>query len=511
VKFAKLIKLKLKKSRCSIAQRKFFVLSAIISISFNLFLGWFSQFLFISEFLKRANAELAAPIVGNQYRKDRDKALTVKEIPEITILKVTDADLNAAKESYPPSHRYHARQLEDLLVFGTPKALFIDIIFLDRRSEAHQLRNSLCELRKAGTKIYVASILPKNELSDDFKGFTQPANETLVWPVGDKACDLLAAEVSVRKQTDDFTNQAWSYCLDDRLAVETKSVDVSSNCQNIRNNIYGIKRLNSAAYQIYLDLDNAAIHLSNTSEMALTWGTERDEHNLIITSEKSACRRNLLIFDFLAWPNVIKDFFSAKSVMPFCHYFNELTIGELKQDENRDSLIDNHIVFYGYQLDGINDFSYTPTRGIQHAMNVHAMALDNMLVYANSAKSNIELFESKGLLFFNIVLQFVLILILELFAKFSYKYRINHIVEKCRYLPKMPHFNSLLCKLALISISPIFIFPAMWIGSGILNLGVMGWIEFAAIGFISEAIGLRHKIEDDLNELFNSITPRRYS
>ncbi len=495
--------------RRPLRRRKFFVPAAIISVSITLFLGWFSQFLFISEFLKRANAELAAPIVGYQYHKDRDsrnainKSKDLVEIPEITILKVTDADLNSANETYPPSHRYHARRFEELLDYGTPKALFIDILFLEQRSEAQQFISSLCKLRMAGTKIYVASILPESELSADFKGFTQPADETLVWPVGDKACDLLAAEVSVRKQTDEFTHQAWSYCLDDSLAAESGQATSNSKCQQINSNTYGIKKINSAAYQIYLDLKNPAITFGNTSEMALTWSTESNPNDLIPGAEKLDCRSRLSKFDFLAWPNVIKGIFSEESVKAFCPIFNELTVNELRKHENRGSLIDEQIVFYGYQLDGINDFSYTPAHGIQHAMNVHAMALDNMLVYEEKAKSNKELFDSYRLLAFNIFLQLLIILVAEFLTNSTLIPRLKNYKEPRRTFPNIQHTKSLARKLALISVAPVLILPIMWIGSSLLNLGVMGWIEFAAIGYLSEAIGLRHKIEEDLIAIFS--------
>ncbi len=512
---------KLKNFRRCLKRRKFFIAAAILSIVLTLFLGWFSQFLFISEFLKRANAELAVPIVGYEYSKDRDEASARKELPEITILKVTDADLNAAKESYPPSHRFHARKMEKLRFYGTPKALFINILFLEQRSEAKQLRSELCKLREKGTKIYIASILPESELSDDFKRVTKPADGTLVWPVGDKACDLLAAEVSVRKQTDNFTNQAWSYCLNDSLATEMGKTDGNSKCQQIQRNPYGIKKINSAAYQIYLDLGNPAIELGNSSEMALTWGTERKKNESTQGVESDNCRYKLSSMDLLAWPSIIKGLFSAESIKSFCPYFNELTLGELQLANNRDSLINEQIVFYGYQLNGLNSFSNIPTKGLQHAMNVPAMALDNLLVYANNAKFNKDFVDSKSLIAFIIALQLSLILIKELITKSLNNSRIIRNIGKYRFWPKDMHFNSLVSRLALISISPILIFPAMWIGSGFFNLGVMGWIEYAAIGFLSEAIGIRDKIEKDLitfikffsiklSTFFNFFSHRRY-
>jgi len=494
-----------KSIRNRFAMRKYFLPASIISILLTLFLGWFSQFIFISEFSKRANAELAAPIVGHQYSLDKANRNSINklsgkdEIPEITILKVTDADLNSAGQSYPPSHLYHGLRLNEIFESGTPKVLFIDILFLDERNEPKALIDALCELRKAGTKIYIASVIPQAPLSPDFRLLTKPANKPIDWPIGERACSLIAAEVSVRKQTDEYTNQTWGYCLN--YSFMRNNQDDNRKCQQLTSNEYAISKVNSAAYQIFLDIENESIDATDGSEMALTWATEIDPQKTTVNVDETNCRNRRFAFDFLAWPNVIKGLINEKTVQPFCPYFNELTIAEFRSQNNKESLIQNNIVFYGYDLKGINDFSYIPARGYMHSMNVHAMALDNMLVYKEGSKFNKEIFDSSGLLIFSILLQIFIILLSELLGSFALKFRTLNKIRNCHYLPKLAHTRSLLIKLVILSLSPILIIPTMYIGSTLLNLGVMSWVEYAAIGFLSEALGLRKMIEDDLVSL----------
>lgn len=489
-------------------QRKSFYLSCIFSIILTLILGHFSQYLFISEFLKRGNAELAAPMIGAQYNSDRDERNLTNlssgetEIPKITIIKITDEDIKMLGLTYPLSFGYHGRALDAISEHGTPKAIFIDMLFFEPREDFHVLQDALCKLRKKGTKIYIASNMPKRPLTSEFRQITQIARGKIKWPEGEYSCKLLAAEVAVDKTTDKFTNQAWNYCLYiDKSGAKSKDLN---NCQITSSTKYGITTINKPAYQIYLDMGYSAINKNNSPELALTWATETEKDPKMLKHDSNqACRNSIKFLDRIALPDIIKKQLDRDSIKPFCPYFNELTMSDFKDSDNQEALIDNNIVFYGSELDGINDFSYTPSRGKMHSMNVHAMALDNLLVYQDNSKFNKELCESKGLLLFVLAWQIFIIALSIALEKVVSKIKFFGQLNNCSCLPQMIHFKSFIVKITLLIFAPFLILLLIPIGYSLLNLGVMSWIEYAAIGSFSEVLGLRKMIEEDLVSLGN--------
>jgi len=437
-------------------QRKSFYLSCIFSIILTLILGHFSQYLFISEFLKRGNAELAAPMIGAQYNSDRDERNLTNlssgetEIPKITIIKITDEDIKMLGLTYPLSFGYHGRALDAISEHGTPKAIFIDMLFFEPREDFHVLQDALCKLRKKGTKIYIASNMPKRPLTSEFRQITQIARGKIKWPEGQYSCKLLAAEVAD------------------------------------------------------LDMGYSAINKNNSPELALTWATETEKDPKMLKHDSNqACRNSINFLDRIALPDIIKKQLDRDSIKPFCPYFNELTMSDFKDSDNQEALIDNNIVFYGSELDGINDFSYTPSRGKMHSMNVHAMALDNLLVYQDNSKFNKELCESKGLLLFVLAWQIFIIALSIALEKVVSKLKFFGQLNNCSCLPQMIHFKSFIVKITLLIFAPFLILLLIPIGYSLLNLGVMSWIEYAAIGSFSEVLGLRKMIEEDLVSLGN--------
>lgn len=81
-----------------------------------------------------------------------------------TVVLFREENLKTLDEAYPVSFERHAQVLEALAVYR-PRAVFVDFAFMDRRrpAEVARLSEAICELRDAGTSVYLAVPAPAAE------------------------------------------------------------------------------------------------------------------------------------------------------------------------------------------------------------------------------------------------------------------------------------------------------------------------------------------------------------
>jgi CHASE2 domain-containing protein len=96
-------------------------------------------------------------IVKYAYPSDRQA--------ETTVVLFREDNLRSLKEAYPVSYQRHAEVLDALSVYQ-PRAVFIDFVFLDKRPGMNELRQAICDLRDAGTAVYLAVLEPMQRPPD---------------------------------------------------------------------------------------------------------------------------------------------------------------------------------------------------------------------------------------------------------------------------------------------------------------------------------------------------------
>ena len=80
---------------------------------------------------------------------------------ETTVVLFREENLRMLKEPYPVSYERHAEILEALSIYH-PRAVFLDFVFLDKRSReaTETLRQAICNLREAKIEVYLAVLEP---------------------------------------------------------------------------------------------------------------------------------------------------------------------------------------------------------------------------------------------------------------------------------------------------------------------------------------------------------------
>ncbi|HJV28009.1 MAG TPA: CHASE2 domain-containing protein [Aromatoleum sp.] len=439
---------------------------AVCAVLGGFFVIWVGQFLFDSEYASRATARLVAPLLALGYGQG--------SADKIGVVLVDEPSLAQSKATWPPKYGYHADQLEAIATYR-PKAIFVDMLFVDRRADASikRLAQTLCDIRSQGIPVFLArdmapgSIGIREELQGD-----------------------CAIPVAVDYEADDIDHLARDYAL---VHAEPDGESVVS-----------------PALGLYQGLDRPGLESAAAPELAPTpmsvvWGvasaSTADENRIVNRAGEPVCdpyergKRSELFRLLLPSSN------------PACAFHATVRAYELRAPDEGQSRelagkLEGRVVFYGASLASTGDFLSSPLHGRIPGVYFHAMAYDNLLTYGASWKRAVKFkFDPEHWRY----LLWIAALIAVSASIFSFGYhalaaRIEHaaarvgagrtLVRRGRELLVVFGWRLLLFARAIVVACVLTIIGHWW-----LDLGVFSYIEVVAAALALELFEIGESVE----------------
>lgn len=441
------------------------------------------------EHAKRGAARLVLPVLDylGYERTGQEK---------ITIVEVDDEDLEYyGQVPWPLPYEFHAKRLREIaripdngLCSPRPAAIFIDLLFLDKRETLEQrkaLRNTICGISRGGIPVFIASLDWAGQKPDHMAAY-------LLKDDHDAAC---AIPVGVQRMNDKFDATVWSY---DVVHGE------------------GEVAMNSAALAIFNRLEKGrARNVPREVPMALIWGTTTHEFNrswMRGANEKKPdelnCRPELSIWSTFADPK-----------RPLCPYnrvlpARALSPGVLSAHKLNDALA-GRVVMYGMNVQSAADVFRAPVHGELPGVHLHAMALDNMYSFKGKTKREEDL--SSDARHRSVVFTLLSLALLTAFMTLLRQretawraYVARHVVDAlipvaCSRAASTSHVRRYaLCEVLLtpavfvLKVAAYFIvgLTIAWIGYSVLDLGPIAWVEYALFFILANFLDVGPRAED---------------
>jgi hypothetical protein len=255
---------------------------------------------------------------------------------ETTVVLFREENLRTLKESYPVSYERHAEVLE-AMSFHRPRALFMDFVFLDKRTkkDTEALRDAICNLvATAKTKVYLAVLEP----------IRAPADPNEPW--------VFQCATQVSAQMDQIQGAS---------GVLTYAHGVAKGTAFLPTPAFAMAGLK-------LDPDDA-------QRMEIIWG-----NGVAPLNQKwmKGCERSGHWF----W-NLVSVFTEnpLKSVKLQCPYTRTISVGHLLGSTNDTDVVkalEDKVVFYGAAFHLTGDRVASPVFEELPGVYLHAMAYDNL-------------------------------------------------------------------------------------------------------------------------------------
>ena len=252
-----------------------------------------------------------------------------------TVVLFLEQNLRDLNESYPVSYARHAEVLQALSVHQ-PHAIFMDFVFLDKRSEeATQLRDAICGLHEAGIRVYVAVL------------------DRVPRPLDPGSLLECAVQVSARMEPVDGASGVLRY---------SNGVSPSGGGEFLPTPAFKI-----AAAHVGVDPQNA-------QEMELIWGNGVADLN---RKWMKGCAREGSWWSHL-WN--LRDN-PLKGAKLQCPYTRTITVGHVLGSSGDDDVVtalEKRTVFYGAAFHLTGDRVMSPVFDELPGVYLHAMAYDNL-------------------------------------------------------------------------------------------------------------------------------------
>ena len=262
---------------------------------------------------------------------------------ETTVLLFREDNLRVLKESYPVSYPRHAEILDALSVYQ-PRAVFMDFVFVDRRAGLKELRQAICDLRDAGTGVYLAVLEP----------IPRPSDSSEPW--------LFDCAVQVSAQM--------------APVFGASGVLTYAHGQSVQDTFLPTPAFAMAATRLKLDPRAA-------QDMEVIWGNGVAPLNQKWMSECSRSGGSLAHLVSVFTDNPLK---SAKLR---CPYTQTLTVAHLlgsSGDADVGRALKGGAVFYGAAFNLTGDRVTSPVFEELPGVYLHAMAYDNLLTLGSDYK-----------------------------------------------------------------------------------------------------------------------------
>lgn len=314
----------------------------------------------VTRFLAREQA----PLVGQRYPTGgRDR---------ITVVAYDQAFLERSGSGWPISYGTHAQWLLRLAddPATRPRAVMLDINLVQKRNDPTlpQLQQALCTLSiKHRVPVYLAGM----HSAVDGLLHTRPGLEE--HDGQGRRCFTL---VGVNHWADPLDGQAWTYPVSTYLAKDGWDNGPAPE---------GQVSYRSASIVMAQEVEGLDLG-PEVAPMALVWGTQ---------SAASTTRSDRL-YDCDPQPSVwlgllpalVRPQTAGAAQKPPCPPQATLAMSSVMEMEPQElaPLIKDKYVFVGAFFDGSNDFVSSPVHGLLPGVYLHAMALDNLLVFKGNYK-----------------------------------------------------------------------------------------------------------------------------
>lgn len=324
------------------------LLTVVISVLVGLALAMATNGLPAAEAAKRMAARAYLPLLTSAYpTSGRD---------QITILAIDDLDLEHLGLSWPVPMDYYQR-LIDILVRFKPKAVFIDILFLDDRPKdlVARFKQAACAARDAGVPVYIASLDQQQRASRTLKQLAEP----------DASGVPCFKFVAPNLLDDRFDHSTWEYPLESRLP--------------------------SAALALACDTQPDACAQPGSESMALLWPSNGHPLNpaLLLRENEDgvlehSCVNELAWFDIAPiLPRFARDWLRGAHQQPICPYNLQLSIRAFSgvgfSERERAEAIGGKIIMLGTAFQSSGDRVASPLGQDLIGVHAHAIALDNLI------------------------------------------------------------------------------------------------------------------------------------
>ncbi len=363
----------------------------------------------------------------------------------VAVLLLTDQIVDSALDGqWPAPYTFHAAVLDDLLQHR-PKAVFIDFYWMNRlKPGSDYLVSVLEEYRNKGIFVYLA--VPSAQWFENF------------WP------ELIGLAIPVSA----------SIALDPVDFVSRRYPQADNG-------------LPSAAFAIAEDVAKIQAVNSPRGNMDIFWGTAKNPKNWLWMEQTNN--------EEGGWLTTFKDGFSSVGTsIPYSttvfvrDLINPVGESEEAAQDDLSNHLRNRIIIYAANLSGIQDYVFLPTRNILPGAYYHAMAIDNLLTWQGSYKSETANLHSPYALPLPLWLVQTLIL-LPLSAAFLW-HNTSLLIPRPKRTQRLRTLTFWLGLLLYVSF-------VCWYQFSVLDLSVATWVGFVqllGVGVLFEKIDLVERI-----------------
>jgi hypothetical protein len=271
----------------------------------------------------------------------------------VAVALIDEDTLRAMHTPWPWTYADHARLL-DALRTDKPKAVIVDFLFVDSRPDSTlpALVDEIAKYKRDGIPLYFEG------------GVTTPYGESALRP------ELAKTGVRILDPTIPVYNGV------------SRQYNITGECFGAQPQYQG--KCYSNALAVFADNfpREPLKHLNGMME--LVWGTAINPDNAKWMG--AACNDRIEGFQ-----RVYLAFFDPSSVQNPCPYDAVIPVTHLMlgDDPESDALVTGKIIYYGGNLEGAQDQSYSPVNGKIASVFVHAMALDNLITFHGKPQQNV--------------------------------------------------------------------------------------------------------------------------
>jgi CHASE2 domain len=339
----------------------------VFTVATGLFLAWLSNKLLVDEVVKRAMTRIYAPLLSLNYPDSGQR--------NITVVTLDDTDLKEYGLNWPVPLDYYQR-LIDGVVKRQPKAIFLDVVFLDDKPEreVNSLIGAVCRATEAGVPFFMATFA---------RGALSSNAERRLFDARTAAGAPCALPVRSNVTPDSLDQSQWAYPL--RPRVEDEEIGRTD-------------LPDSVALSIYCRLYASNCPKHTEVPLALIWATQAAPTNVETMVTRNAqgaltpvCR------GVWNWWEVIPgaDMFfrlAGHPKLPLCLYNQVLPVRAFKgqgfSPQELHEALAGKVVMIGADLKAVGDNAFSPLHGRIPGVHVHAMALDNLISFGGQYRAN---------------------------------------------------------------------------------------------------------------------------
>ena len=338
----------------------------VMTIAVGLLMAWLSNKLMVEEVIKRATTRIYAPLLSLNYPSTGQRS--------IAVLTLDDTDLKEYGLSWPVPLDYYQRLL-DGVVKKKPKAIFLDVLFLDDKPkrEVESLIGAACRATDAGIPFFLATFA--------LDALTSHTEQQIF---AARTASGVPCVIPVRPNvTPDTLDQSqWAYPLRPRHADEENSTTLPD----------------SVALSIYCRLYPSTCPVKTEVPLALIWATKAAPTNAatMVVRDKQG-QLSPVCRDLWNWWEVIPGAVLFRqianlSMLPLCPYNQVIPVRAFKNygftAAQLDQELNGKVVLIGADLKAIGDNLFSPLHGRLPGVHVHAMALDNLISFEGKYREN---------------------------------------------------------------------------------------------------------------------------